>query len=108
MEREKYFTIRVSNRIKKVYKEISYTKSKLLEKFRKKYGRNYNIYLSYFMEVKKVPPSLVGGKFTIISPVNAKSKKEFEAFAGYIVYALKKHRGNVKKTIEWIRRDLEV
>jgi len=108
MERQRYFTIRVTNRIKKVYKEINYTKSKVLEKFRSKYKESYSVYLLYFKDIKEIPPSLVGGKSTIISPVNTKDKAEFEAFAGYIAYVLKTTRGNVKKAVEWIRRDLGI
>lgn len=105
---KKYFTIRVSKKVKDVYKEIKYNKSQLIEKFREKYRDKYPVFVSDFKKIHKFPPAILGGKETITAPVNVKDKREFEAFIGYILDALRQTGGDKDKTIEYIRKDLEV
>ncbi len=108
MEGKKHITIRVSDKVKRVYKQVNYTKSPLIKAFRKKFKNSYHVFIPYFEKIKDVPPSLVGGKHTLSAPVNVKDKKEFEAFIGFIIYALKQSRGSVDKAIKYIRRELGV
>ena len=106
MEKKKYYTVRVSKKLKDVYKNVSYTKSELLASFRRKYFQDYSYYVSVYEEFSKIPPNILGGKFNIIAPVNVKSKEEIKAFVGYMIEILRKVKGDVKSAINFIRRDL--
>lgn len=104
MEKRKYSSVRVSSKVRSVYKLLPYHKTQLIKAFTQNYP-DWSMFRTYYLAVKEIPQTLVGYKHTLIAPIGV-SKDELEAFIGYIIELLVKHEGDINKVVSVIKSEL--
>ena len=106
MERRKYITLRVTRKVKELYKRISYRKAVFFERFYEKHKGRLFEYTNVVDTITKLPPSITGCRYSITAPVNVKEKEHFKAFIGYMILKLIENKGEIEKALSSIRREL--